>query len=147
MSLAALNLSTAANEGRPLHLLHPGDRTPLKTADGEPVTITLRGRDSEAFIKAQYEARERTLEAVAQQTRLTGADQDMSTAETLAACTVSWAGIPQGWIDGTLDESPAPFSEAAARKLYANPGVRWLREQADAFVGKRSNFVKAASAG
>lgn len=144
MSLASLNLSSASNKGRTMTVLHPEERTPLKTADGTVLTITLLGRDSDAFIRAERAAKSKAFEQVTKKGKFNPAESDQQTAETLAACTTAWSGIPVAWLtEGGEDESPAEFSRANAVALYTNPGLRWLKEQVDEFVGDRANFLQA----
>lgn len=144
MSLASLNTAKAANEGRILTLLHPDDRVPLLDAKGKPLTITLLGRDSDAFIRAENAARNRTVEGVTSGAKFSAAAADVQACETLARCTVDWSGIPKGWIDGSDDETPIKHSSENAVALYGNPGVSWLREQVDKFIANRANFLKAS---
>lgn len=145
MSLASLNIATTANRGAVMNVLHPNDRTPLKQADGSEITITLLGRDSDEFIKADRAARKAIREALVRRTPYAPADEDRAADQTLAACTVAWSGIPAGWLEpGGTSEEPAPFSAENAAKLYGNPGVRWLREQVDEFIAARANFMKAS---
>lgn len=56
------------------------------------------------------------------------------------------AKLTRGWSLVTLDGEPIdlPFSEAAARELYAMPELRWLRDQIDRFVADRGNWVRRA---
>lgn len=143
MSLTSLNIASAANEGRVMPVLHPDDRTPLKGPDGNPVTITLMGQDSDAFIRSERTARNKMVDNMAKQVKFSAAASDQQAAETLAACTLDWSGIPAGWIDGSDDETPAEFSRDAAKALYASPGLRWLKAQVDEFVAERRNFLKA----
>lgn len=145
MDLLSLDVSPTANEGRALHLLHPAERTPLFGADKGPVTITLLGKDSDVFIKAERIIRNKRMEAMKKGGKHSAAEEDQEAWETLARCTTGWQGIPQGWIDGTADASPAEFSYASAVKLYQR--MRWVKEQVDEFVGTRENFLKASSQG
>lgn len=143
MSLAQLNISTAANRGATLTILHPDDRVPLKQADGSPVTITVLGKDSDEFVRAERKARQQTREAMMRRQKYSAADEDRQGDAALAACTTGWSGIPAAWLEpGATDEAAAPFSIENAQKLYGNPGVRWLREQVDEFVGDRANFLR-----
>lgn len=144
MSLLSLNTATASNEGRAMPVLHPDDRTPLTFGkNNAPLTLTLLGKDSDAFIAADQAARNKAMATMAKGVKFSAAALDLQTCETLARCTTGWAGIPQGWIDGSDNEGPAEFNFANAVALYSSPGVRWLRDQADEFVGERRNFLKA----
>lgn len=145
MKLTSLNVAEAANAGRVLHLLHPVDRTPLYAGEGKerkPVTFTLLGKDSDAFIKAANSARNVQAETLIKGGKPSAAAADVQGNKALADCTVAWSGVPQGWIDSTDDETPAAHSAEAAFNLYSNPGVRWVRDQVDEFVGAREHFLK-----
>lgn len=144
MSLTSLNFAPAANEGRVMTVLHPTDRTPLKDGKGNPVTLTLLGRDSDAFIAAENAARNKAVESLKDGAKFSAAAADEEAAASLARATTAWAGIPKGWIDNTDDETPAPFTPQNAAALYSNRGVRWVREQADKFIGDRAHFLKAS---
>jgi len=145
MGLAKLQTAENANSGRKLHLEHPDERTPLffDEAKQVPVTLTLLGKDSQAYIKAERTNRNRAVENIKKRVAFSAAEDDRLGSETLARCTTAWEGVPQGWLDGTDDEAPAEFSYENAVKMYENPGVAWVREQADDFIGKRANFLKA----
>ena len=143
MGLANLNLRDTSNSGAVLEVLHPIERTPLRTDDGGAVTITLLSKDSDAFIAADRAARARNVENMSEGAKWSPAEQDLLVTKTFVACTVGWSGVPQGWIDGTDTEAPAEFNPANALKLYENPGMRWLREQVDKFISTRANFAKA----
>ena len=141
MSLASLNFASAANEGRTMTVLHPVERTVLLDDKGAPVTITLLGRDSDTFIAAENAARNRAVEQIKEGAKFSAAASDEEAAASLARATTGWSGVVQGWIDGTDDNSPAKFSFDAAKKLYLSRGVRWIRDQADKFIGDRANFL------
>jgi hypothetical protein len=109
---------------------NPDTGAPLLTADGKPVTITLSGRDSAAYEKAEREAIDRRL---AEADKSDGA---LVAAEFMARCTVGWSGVV---FDGK--EVPCDFDHAVS--LYNR--LKWLRDQIDAFVASRRNFTKASS--
>lgn len=144
MSLTSLQTASAANEGRAMPVLHPTDRVPLLNDKKVPVTITVRGRDSDAFIKAENEARNRAVERTSKAVKFSAAASDLEACQTLARCTTGWQGVPAGWLDGSDNEAPAEFSYDNAVALYTNPGVSWIREQVDQFVAARVNFLKSA---
>lgn len=147
MSLTSLNTASTANAGVVMPVLHPTDRVPLFYGEGDnrkPVTITLLGRDSEQFIRAERASRKQVREALVRRQPYSPADEDRAADQALAACTVAWDGIPAGWLDGSTDETPVEHSAASALKLYGNSGVRWLRDQVDEFIGERANFLKVS---
>jgi hypothetical protein len=145
LSLAKLQTAVNANAGRVLQLEHPDDRTPLffDTEKKVPVQLTLLGKDSDAYIKAERHNRNRAVENIKKRVAFSAAEDDRLGAETLARCTTAWQGIPQGWIDSSDNEEPAEYSYDNALRMYENAGVAWVKEQADDFIGKRANFLKA----
>lgn len=150
MGLTSLQTAASSNEGRKLAVLHPEDKVPLFAGEGEgkvPVTITLQGRDSDTYIRAERSNRELAFDQMTRKGKFKAAEQDHRNDALLAACTTTWTGIPKGWIDGTDDETPVEFSRESALALYANPGVKWLREQVDEFVGERANFLPSSPTG
>jgi len=145
MSLLSLNTAVAANEGRVMPVLHPDDRTPLTWGDKKkPLTLTLLGKDSDTFIKADQAMRSKAMALMTKGVKFSAAANDLQVAETLARCTTDWSGIPQGWVDGSNSEEAAECSYENAVALYQNAGVSWLRTQVDEFVGERRNFLTSA---
>jgi hypothetical protein len=109
---------------------HPETGVPLLDKDGNPVTITLSGRDSAAYEKAEREAIDRRLST-------DGApDPVIVAAEFMAKCTTGWSGI-------VFETKDIPFDFERAVSLYKR--MKWLRDQIDAFVATRRNFTKASS--
>jgi len=41
-----------------------------------------------------------------------------------------------------MDGKPIKFSAQAIKDLYFNPEFTWIREQVEAFIRERSNFIK-----
>lgn len=142
MSLANLNTAEAADKGRTMTVLHPTDRIPLKGANGEDVTIDLLGMDSDAWIASEHAIRNRNIEAMRTGQKFSSAETDRASGDALASVITGWSNIPTSWLtpNGT-GEDAAPFTLANARLLMNNRGVRWLREQVDAFVGQRAGFL------
>lgn len=155
MSLANLNLSAAAKTGSVLKVIHFKTRIPLKTDAGLDVTITLLGRDSAKVVAKQRAQRNQAVEDVRNGVDFDSTAQDYRDAELLAAGTVSWQGVPQGWLVelspeqiATMSseelaalEEPAVCNEANAIALYCNPGMNWLREQVVKHVDNRGNLL------
>lgn len=144
-NLTDLNFSETADQGKDMVVLHPTARTPLKGADGNPVTITLVGSDSDIYVKAINKNRDANIDEMRRRAKFSSEADDYKGAKLLARCTITWRGIPVGWLNGTADETLAEFSYENALKMYSNRGVRWLREQVDEYIADRSNFSKASS--
>ncbi|MBF0394893.1 MAG: hypothetical protein HQL38_19630 [Alphaproteobacteria bacterium] len=133
LDLASLDTAAVANSGAVMTLLHPATRQPLAGDDGNPITITLAGQDSEAWRKAQRAVSNRRL-AARGKSKLTAEDLEAESLAMLAQCTLGWTGV-------ALDGKPLDCTQANARQLYER--LPWVREQADDFVADRANYMAA----
>jgi hypothetical protein len=127
-----------ADEGVPLVVIHPVQRRPILLDNGEPVTVTLLGRSSEAFRDVLRSIQLRRAGVAKRGETLTDDDLFREDTDTLAACTVTWT-IP------TLDGQPFPFNQRNNRKLWNDARFRWLRDRALAFLMEDANFLPLAS--
>lgn len=135
MDLATLDMA-AADTGAVMTVRHPISDAVLEGTDGQPITITLAGSDSERFRKVQRASANRRLKTQSSRRgQITSEEIEADALETLAACTIAWHGLV---VDGEALECNA----VNARKAYKR--LPWLREQVDAFVGDRANFLKAS---
>ena len=137
-SLSMFDSVSQANEGAELHLCLPASDE-LAYNDGKPLTITLRGSDSDVFALEM----QRRLQLSAKNQKKGKEDEEIdikkATREScrfLAKMTIGWAGIPSA--DG---KKLLPFSEAEAEVLYLK--YKDIRLQVDKFIGSRVNFIKA----
>lgn len=137
LDLSALDTTASSEKGAVLELLHPTSGAVLTQSDGSKVTITLAGEDSERYRRATRASIDRRLKAQQSGRRLQLYAEEMENdaIERLVAVTISWSGIGMG-------EGDLPFSADAARALYRK--LPWVREQAEAFVLDRANFLKAS---
>ncbi|TAA54015.1 hypothetical protein [Shinella sp. JR1-6] len=133
MDLASFDTVKSAGEGAVMEVLHPADGTVLKDDNGQPITITLMGADSEKAKRRQRAEINKRLKS-GRNTKITAEEMEENGVNLLALCTLSWSGIK---LDGHLLECNA---ENAAMIYQRMP---WLREQVDTFVGDRGNFLKA----
>jgi hypothetical protein len=133
MDLATLDIVKSAGEGAVMEVVHPVEGTVLKDDNGQPITITLMGADSEKAKKRQRAEVNKRLKS-GRNNKITAEELEENGVNLLALCTLSWSGIK---LDGQLLECTA---ENAAMLYQRTP---WLREQVDAFVGDRGNFLKA----
>lgn len=131
IDLSSFDTVSAANAGATMELLHPATKTPLRQENGEPITITVAGMDSDVFRKAQRGATNRRL-AQRGKVKLNAEELEAESIETLAACTLGWSGI-------VVAGQPLPFDRANAVKLYTT--LPWVREQLDEFVADRANYL------
>lgn len=134
LDLGSLDTRAASEEGAVMAVVHPVTGQPLTQEDGAAVTITLAGMDGDRFRKAQRAATDRRLKSP-RRANVTAEDIERDGIETLAACTLAWTGLV---LDGETLDCTVPN----ARKAYQR--LPWLREQVDAFIGDRANFLKVS---
>ena len=121
MDIANLNTKQASNKGAALTLKHP--------VTGENLdTIILAGMESDAFRKAKHEMAQRRIDA---QGKVSVAEVEADAVKLLASCVISWGDLT---INGVT-----PTDSAAVLTEYS-----WIREQVDAFVSNRANFLQSA---
>lgn len=128
------NLATySPDEGAVLEL-RGIDGAQLFNDDETPMTITLLGEDSDVAVKARNATTNRRIQQGAR-AKVTAEGISSDNAAYLAKLTTGW--------NITLGGEKAEFSQEAALKLYANPKLAFIREQVQAFVEDRANFLKA----
>lgn len=128
MDLNKLDLSAQADKGADLSLEHP------VTGEELGITITLLGTDSAVY---RNHARELQRARIAKMAKSRNKKIDFSVtedeeADALAVCTVGWSGV-------VLNGKELEFSHDAAVDLYVS--YPWIKEQVDAFIGDRANFL------
>lgn len=131
MELNKLDTRKGAEQGIDLEIVDPnGEKT--------EIVITIRGADSHTYQAKFTEIRRRVNNQLQKmrRDRLPQGDLDAYDIELLAAVTVGWKGID-------LDGASFPFSESNAQRLYADYPA--IREQVDAAVNDRSNFLPGAA--
>lgn len=101
--------------------------------DDTPMTIGVIGADSDEAIKARRSATNRRIQAGAR-AKVTAEGMEAQDNGYLASLTKRW-NITMG---GTKPEC----TKAAALALYSNPQFAFIREQIDAAIGERANFLK-----
>jgi len=136
-----LTLLDIVPEGSKMELTHPVTGAVLTQTDGRAVSITLAGEDSEGYRHARRAATNRRLKSQQSGRRLQVSAEELENdaLEMLVGCTVAWDGISLG------DQADLPFSSDNARVIYKR--LPWLREQAEAFIGDRANFMKGSPKG
>lgn len=138
MDISSLDVSTIADEGRAMDvvnargvIMRQGEK-----GDGEPHTITLLGRFSEALTDFDNKATNKRLDAARR-----GADR-LTKEELHAEATDRLIIATKGWTFDKLDGKDFAFSVANARKLWSDPRFSNLRERAAAFIADDANFMK-----
>lgn len=128
MDLEDLSIRDTAEAGVELELNHPTTAEPLGWF------LTLRGTDSDAF-RDQMIANTRAARArliAEKRAERTAKEIEADGIALMVACTVGWRGITVNG-GGALE-----YSSANAERLYRET---WIRQQADAFIGERANFL------
>lgn len=128
MNIDDLDTELSADGSAVLEVLDKAG-APLADKDGTPVTITLLGKDSDAF-KTRSNAIDNRRYAQGARLKLTAEALKADAASVLAKCTVAWTGITD---DCTYENAVRLYSRVTA-----------IREQVDVFVGDRGNFSKAS---
>lgn len=137
MDLSNLDTVAASGKGAVMEVRHPVTKailltTPTPPKDkGDPVTLTIIGFDATEFRDHERALINKRLNGG--KSRQTDAEAIQDEAITvLAMCVKAWSGIE---VDGKqLDCTPANV------KMVLNR-FPWLKEQVDAFVGDRANFL------
>lgn len=128
-----------------LVLVHPVTRQPLRDAvagaDGklQEAYIDHYSSDSEIARKHQRAVTRRRL-AMRGRQKLTPEELEAEAIELLAVLSTGWY-----LVDLNGNKIDIPFSQDAARRLYANQAVSWLREQLDESSADRANFSRGSS--
>lgn len=137
--LAQVDTKTLAETGvdMPVKSL---DGKPLVARNGEQVAITVLGSDSTKYRSLTRVQVRKRLDAMAGGKTITETDMDeteQDVLDVLTACTVGWKNV----LD--TEGNPIPYTTDNVRKLYAAYPV--IREQVDAFISNRANFIPASS--
>lgn len=114
----------------------------IKDQDGNPtgVTFILAG-PTHPVRKAVVHATHRKMMASA---RRSGQVELPDPEETEKERIANLAKFTLGWIGYADETGDVPFSEAAAKALYADPEMTWLADQVDAALSNKQLFTKRA---
>ncbi len=137
MDLTSLDFSGAAEAGAVLALRSPIDSSVLLDAEGNEMTLTLLGKDAPSYQKVISKLSNARLERAKQARKMVFASAEevlTEEVELLANVTTAW--------NITLDKESPVFSVAEARKFYRR--FEWARQQANAFIEDRSNFLNSS---
>lgn len=139
MDLDSFDTTSSADAGVKMNLSHPESGNDLRQDDGKPITITLAGQDSKRLKAADQTTADKRLARMSSGKRFTMTSEGMEgeALDRLVVATLAWDGIKVGG-------EAMPFTPDNARKLYQR--FPWIREQAEAFVNNRSNFIPKAEA-
>ena len=111
----------------------------IKTPTGAPTSmeIALAGPEHPDRKRRTFAKQRKLRASIAKTGKLPIADpeeDDADEVDELVACTLGWTGAAEA------------FSTDAARRLYADPKRRWLRDQVRAALDDRELFTQACSA-
>lgn len=151
MALAKRNTRNISNAGVPIELFDPADQTRMG------VRFFMLGADSDEFKKFQRkveaarlekqkkirgvymaspeETEENNLDLLTLMTK--GWEEDVTDAEGKVVSVRSEIELEEGQL--------VAFSPEAARAIYKDPGYSFVREQIDAAIGDRRNFLPSES--
>lgn len=131
-----MNLSNlkASQDSQTLTLLHPTEGTPIES-DGKAFTIDLLSSDTNQYKSEFNKIMKMAREAKGEQT---ARNAEEKACEMLASLTTGCYLI--------MDEGgkPMKFTKEAMKELYFNPEFTWIKEQVEAFIRDRTNFMKAS---
>lgn len=135
MDLSAIDYG--ANQTAELELLHPVSNAPLIDADtNTPVSITVIGIDSDNYKATADVLQNKRLAKLKNNKgfKITVSEMESDTIELLSSCITGWKNI------AIVPGEALQFNTVNAKKLLLS--VKWIKEQLQAFVEERSNFLK-----
>jgi hypothetical protein len=128
--------SLSAAETADVEITHP--------VSGEPtgITVTVASQDSAVYRDLQRKQSEKRMQKLAKAGRRSAVvvspeDLERDNLELLAGCTLGWKGLE-------IDDKEVPFSVEKAKELYAQPQLRWFRQQLDEAISDRSLFFASS---
>ncbi len=132
--LTKLDSRSKSETGVEMKIIHPGTLAPITNSDGQPVTITLRGRNSTAYKTAFRMVQDRARERAARGLRPNDEETRVDEIDFLCAVTTDWKFTE-------LDGAPFPCTPENIRKLWSDERFTWVLEQATRFAANDGNFL------
>lgn len=131
MDLNTLDLAQSAETAFVFELVHP------LTGIGIGAQISVKGADSDTYREMLNNLMRAQKARVKRDPKYQPSPEEIEAGgiRLLVAATVGWTGVE-------LDGQTLPFSKENATKLYTR--FAWIREQVDATVQDRSNFLQSA---
>lgn len=107
----------------------------------KPVTITLYGPGSKAYMDSQAKAQNRILDRMQRKGKTTRSAEDMQAEqlEQLIACTISFQHIDHPSLPGVTTGAEL------YRAVYSDPGLGFIRDQVQAHIGDWANFTASSA--
>ena len=121
----------ASQDAQTLELLHPANGSVLEQ-DGKPFTISLLSSDTNNYKSEFNKLMKAARDAKGEQT---ARDAEEKACDMLAKVTTDCYLI--------MDGKKLKFSVSTMKDLYFNPEFTWIREQVEAFIRERANFIKS----
>ena len=122
-----------------LILRHPVTMVELTDKAKNSAYVDLLSTDSQAAREFERVKTDQALSAPGR-ARTSYDEIERNAIEKLAALTCGWYLVG---LDGPPLE--VPFSKENTQEFYAAPGMAWVVEQVQLFIGARANFVKPSS--
>lgn len=136
IDLTTFGTKATAEEGSVMIVCNPKTGAELRTADDQPITITLASADSERVRRVTRAAQNRRLaQARGGRNTVTVEALEAESLNSIVAATIAWSNIALG--DGLL-----PLNDENARRVFTE--LPWLREQADQHMADRGNYSKTS---
>jgi hypothetical protein len=132
--IATLETRTRSEAGATMQLNHPSSGSPILDDKGQPITITLLGRNSDAYERAARVVVERRIERNARGVVATADEAREDECEILTACT-------KGWSFDKMGNEDFPCTPENIRKFWRDRRFPWIFEAAQRFVLSDGNFL------
>ncbi|MER2537637.1 MAG: hypothetical protein ABTQ26_00195 [Azonexus sp.] len=128
LNLSTITVITSAT----VEIKHPLTKAPLGAF------IEIAGPEHPERKKLIFDRQRRLRATFAKKGRIDFADPVADVeeeTELLVDCTIGWKGIGDG-------KTETPFTKAAAREIYTDPKLAWLRDQVKAEMDNQENFIQ-----
>jgi hypothetical protein len=136
--LEVVDTVTASESGASL-VLKKLDGSPLRNSKGEEMTLTLLGPDSRKYRelqRAQVKKRLNRSKAKRQDIEADMEEAEADAIDLMVGCTVAWGGFCDD--EGNI----VAHTPQNIRSIYASYPI--IRDQVDAFITERANFLQAS---
>ncbi len=132
--LSQLGTKTKSEAGVPMKIINPATGGLFYDDEKKPVTITLKGRNSQAQRAALRVVQDRRITRQARDVRPTEEETKEDEIDLLCAITVDWSFT-------TLDGKPFPPTPENIRAFWADERFTWILEAASRFALNDGNFL------
>lgn len=130
MDLNSLNLTENAEKGVELTLRHPVTDEPLD------IVLTVAGSDSKRYKRASHRVQNRVMGRG--RNKITAEKLEANGLEVLSECVINWKNVE----DSELFDKKPQCTPENIQKFFTRH--QWAKEQVDAFVADRANFLQSA---